>query len=215
MKLEDLVWKKYKIKTNENIGWIKRFYKLCEDKGLILSRNMDSFLDSKFLFLDGGYLEGSCCDVGWDSYKTINFEDIDEFNPSYKRSILTDEKGENMYFKKENLKPMMVIKMRDGSISLVHEYKGEFVFTDINGNDYSMSSGYENKDGLLKDDETPEFEPIEIYEPKYAHSLSVLLGEKSLEYYNLIWKESQSVEVTMQEIADKFGVPVENLKIKK
>lgn len=40
-------------------------------------------------------------------------------------------------------------------------------------------------------------------------------GKISSRYMKVIWKRDEVKEVTMDEIAKKFGVPVENLKIKK
>lgn len=40
-------------------------------------------------------------------------------------------------------------------------------------------------------------------------------GKISSRYMKVIWKRGEVKEVTMDEIAKKFGVPVENLKIKK
>jgi hypothetical protein len=34
-------------------------------------------------------------------------------------------------------------------------------------------------------------------------------------FLKLLWERKKEVELTMDEIAKKFGVPVENLKIKK
>lgn len=58
---------------------------------------------------------------------------------------------------------------------------------------------------------------LEIYKVYKIRSNSVTLHDllvngKGLE---LIWEKPIEVELTMQEIADKFGIPVEQLKIKK
>ena len=54
---------------------------------------------------------------------------------------------------------------------------------------------------------------------KYSKIIAIydLIPAKSNFLYTgkLLWDKSKEVELTMQEIADKFGVPVEQLKIKK
>ena len=54
---------------------------------------------------------------------------------------------------------------------------------------------------------------------KYSKIIAIydLIPAKSNFLYTgkLLWDKSKEVELTMQEIADKFGIPVEQLKIKK
>lgn len=50
-----------------------------------------------------------------------------------------------------------------------------------------------------------------IYKPQFMVGLNSMLRS----VYNCIWERPKSVELTMEEIAEKFGINVEQLKIKK
>ena len=56
----------------------------------------------------------------------------------------------------------------------------------------------------------PKMNIVKVYQPKEAASLSTLL-----QCDNRIWERPKETVLTMQEIADKFGIPVEQLRIKK
>ena len=62
----------------------------------------------------------------------------------------------------------------------------------------------------LKCDNNPDINIVKVFQPREAASLSNLFECK-----NCIWERQQEVIITMDEIAAKFGVPVEQLKIKK
>lgn len=53
---------------------------------------------------------------------------------------------------------------------------------------------------------------IKVYKSHYGNGVTAALN---LKYSTLIWERSEIVELTMDQIAEKFGVNVENLKIKK
>lgn len=58
-----------------------------------------------------------------------------------------------------------------------------------------------------------EFEIYKVYKIKKTSNLNNLLTDCDM--LELIWEKPKKVELTMQEIADKFGIPIELLKIKK
>lgn len=51
---------------------------------------------------------------------------------------------------------------------------------------------------------------VKVFQPKKANSLKTLL-----DCDNCIWERPKETILTMQEIADKFGIPVEQIHIKK
>lgn len=96
---------------------------------------------------------------------------------------------------------------------MIVEYKsGEkrIVLPDLEGNLF-LSEINNFKSTLINF--TNELEIYRIYKIKNKTYLNCLLNyNNDLE---LIWEKPKEVELTMQEIADKFGIPVEQLKIKK
>lgn len=148
-------------------------------------------------------------------YFGFKFEEItpDETSISNDENYASSHKKEdNMYYKKEDLKLFDVVELRNGWLMLVIEHDEEMFFS---GLDKPEHCGLNYYDSLLKDYYDRDLEPIKIYRPTGSYSLRNLIVNKSLEDYKLIWKEDITKEITMQEIADKFGVDVKDLKIKK
>ena len=107
--------------------------------------------------------------------------------------------------KKSDLKPGMVVEYVNGEKRLV---------VTINAELYLISRAAFADVKSFNDDLTcsnnPEINIVKIYLPREAASLSTLLECK-----NCIWERPKETVLTMQEIADKFGIPIEQLKIKK
>lgn len=107
--------------------------------------------------------------------------------------------------KKSDLKPGMVIEYANGERRLVVEFHDTLALLSNNswGDLENISEGLEcsiNKDFTIN----------KVYEPWSMLGLSSML--KCV--HPCIW-ERKSVELTMEEIAEKFGINVEQLKIKK
>lgn len=102
---------------------------------------------------------------------------------------------------KDYLKPGYVVEYDDGS---------RFVITqDVHGNNFGLQLGaairwadFSHLDGIVK--------VYQINKPGALH--------KTFTYdthLTLVWEKPKEVELTMQQIADKFGIDVDQLKIKK
>ena len=107
--------------------------------------------------------------------------------------------------KKSELKPGMVTEYANGEKRLVVTINAELylisraMFADIKSFNEDLTCNSDPKMNIVK-----------VYRPKEAASLSTLL-----QCDNCIWVRPKEVVVTMDEIAAKFGIPVEQLKIKK
>ena len=107
--------------------------------------------------------------------------------------------------KKSDLKPGMVIEYANKEKRLVVTINAELYL--ISRASFMNIKSY-NEDLICNSD--PKLNIVKVYQPKEAASLSTLLLCN-----NCIWKRPKETVLTMQEIADKFGIPVEQLKIKK
>lgn len=163
----------------------------------------------------------------WGSTHTITLEDFEKKECIYidtLEKVLTHsshyyakDMGEHTYlckiitlneymknFSKKDLKPGMVIEYKNGERRLVVEINGELSLIS-NG----MFAELNNFNNDLTYDRNPHINIVAVYKTKPS-SLSTML-----ETTDLIWKRPEEVTLTMQEIADKFGIPVEQLKIVK
>ena len=106
--------------------------------------------------------------------------------------------------KKSDLKPGMAVEYANGNKRLV---------TAINNELFLMGEhaycGLENFNDDLTCSDNPDITIVKVFRPKEASSFGTLLECK-----RCIWKRQKETVLTMQEIANKFGIPVEQLKIK-
>lgn len=120
---------------------------------------------------------------------------------TYKRKDMKRE------FTKEDLKSGMVVKTKNNNMYLVV------------GNKLITNDGYVLLDSYNKSLENSllsEYDIIEVYSKVECWGFGFSEGlNLALEYGELIWKRKVFKEYTMQEIADKLGIPVEQLRIKK
>lgn len=107
-------------------------------------------------------------------------------------------------FSKEDLKPGMVVEYKSGEKRLVVEINGELSL--ISDGMFAELNNFNND---LTYDRNPHINIVAVYKTKPS-SLATMLQTT-----DLIWKRLEEVTLTMQEIADKFGIPVEQLKIVK
>ncbi len=106
--------------------------------------------------------------------------------------------------KKSELKPGMVVQYADGKRRLVTAINGELF---LMGKDMFAELDKFNEDLINK---SHNLDIVKVFQPKEPRSLSALL-----ECDNCIWERPKEVILTMQEIANKFNIPVEQIRIKK
>ena len=106
--------------------------------------------------------------------------------------------------KKSDLKPGMVVEYANSEKRLVVIINAELYL--ISRSSFMNVKSF-NEDLTYNSDS--KINIVKVYQPKEAASLSTLL-----QCNNCIWKRQKETVLTMQEIADKFGIPVEQLKIK-
>lgn len=117
---------------------------------------------------------------------------------------LSDKKEENGMFDVDNLQLFDVVKLKNGELYLYWEDK--------------------QKDKLLAGITTSNYRAIQclhhneikaVFRVYTNHQLTKILNDGDVKSLQTVWEEKQEVELTLDEIAEKFGVKVENLKIKK
>ena len=107
--------------------------------------------------------------------------------------------------KKSDLRPGMVVEYANGEKRLVVTINNELYL--IGRSSYADVKSF-NEDMTCSGNLGINI--VKVYQPKKAANLNSLLDCE-----NCIWERPKEVVLTMQEIADKFGIPVEQLKIKK
>ena len=107
--------------------------------------------------------------------------------------------------KKSDLKPGMVVECANSEKRLVVTINAELYLISrasfANVKSFNEDLTY-NRDSSLN--------IVKVFQSKKARDLKTLLNCN-----NCIWERPKETILTMQEIADKFGIPVEQLKIKK
>jgi hypothetical protein len=140
----------------------------------------------------------------WDrTIDSLNFK-INKAGYSYKFEIYKEEN--DMIFNRANdFNLFDIIEMKSGIKLLVTEYSGKYYLSGVDINEYSE----------LTDDLVNELPITKIYRPIHPSALTKLLYSNNVGGYKMIWEKPKELELTLDEIAEKFGVKVENLKIKK
>lgn len=113
-------------------------------------------------------------------------------------------------FNKDMLKHGMLVETRDGRFSKLginpkEDYSS--ILIDRSGCYLELDCFNDN---LTYVDNENWFDVVRVYEPnetEYNFSFDIA-------YHTLIWEGNEKVELTMQEIADKFNVSVDDLRIK-
>ena len=111
-------------------------------------------------------------------------------------------KGEEM--RKGDLKDGMAVEMREGGFYVL--LNGRF----LRNGGFNDLCDYSND---LKIESEEYFDIMAVYKPIKACSFGELIRKSS--YGAPIWTRKEEIELTLEEIAAKFGVDVANLKIKK
>ena len=113
--------------------------------------------------------------------------------------------NELIQMKKSDLKPGMVVEYASGDKRLVVTINDELCL--IGENSFAEMGSF-NDD--LTCNGNPDINIVKVYQPEEAASLNTLL-----KCGDCIWERPKETVLTMQEIADKFGIPVEQIRIKK
>lgn len=140
-----------------------------------------------------------------DDYKLLSYSGLDALKYHEKNNCKVVVFNELIQMKKSDLKPGMVIEYANCEKRLVVTINAELYL--ISRASFMNIKSY-NEDLICNSD--PKLNIVKVYQPKEAASLSTLL-----QCDNCIWARPKEIVLTMQEIADKFGIPVEQLKIKK
>lgn len=116
-------------------------------------------------------------------------------------------KKEMKEFKKSDLKPGMVVEYDDGRRRIVLKDSNDNLFLASDNCICSLISFNNN----LINERHSDLTINKIYEIDSICNIDCILEG---EYLKLIWERPQTVELTLQEIAEKFNVPVETIRIK-
>lgn len=108
--------------------------------------------------------------------------------------------------RKSNIKSGMSVKLRNGQMGLIVDVFGIKIIQ-LENNWLNLDKEY-NQDLINYDG----WDIMEVYSiPNYE----CVIRENFCIPENIIWRREELIELTMQEIADKFGIPINSLKIKK
>jgi hypothetical protein len=137
-------------------------------------------------------------------YSTAEY--LREHLPEYEVITLND-----LQMKKQDIQLGMVVEYHCGKRALVISVNDEVLFSDTFG--YMRLKDY-NDDLTVIDrhDNSGKWDIDKVFKVTLGCAIDTMLSGSFLK---LLWERQKEVVLTMDEIADKFGIPVENLKIKK
>ena len=137
-------------------------------------------------------------------YSTAKY--LREHLPEYEVITLND-----LQMKKQDIQLGMVVEYHCGKKALVISVNNEVLFSDTFG--YMRLKDY-NDDLLVIDrhDDSGKWDIDKVFKVTLGCSIDTMLNGSFLK---LLWERQKEVELTMDEIAEKFDIPVKNLKIKK
>src|SRR5574344_472211 len=143
--------------------------------------------------------------------KRVAYGNISDIEPS---DILTAECFINLYkdnnnMRKSDFKSGMSVKLRNGQIGFIVDVFGEKIIQYEN-TWYNLDKEY-NQDLRLITTNCDEWDIMEVYR---ILNYDCVIRKNLCKPENLIWKRKEVTELTMQEIADKFGVSINDLRIK-
>lgn len=108
--------------------------------------------------------------------------------------------------KLKNIKAGQVLKFRNGNMRIAIHINGKLEFIGING--FIHPSGLE-EDLTHRLDHS--FDVVEVYDVVRAGSFEHIF-DLDMARLQLRWK--RETELTLQQIADEFGIPIQQLRIK-
>ena len=146
-----------------------------------------------------------------DDDKFLSYSNLDVLKYHEKNNYKVVVFNELIQMKKSDLKLGMVVEYRCGEKALVISVNDEVLFSDSNG--FMRLKDY-NDDLLVIDrhNDSGKWDIDKIFKVTLGCSIDTMLSGNFLK---LLWERQKEVELTMDEIAEKFGIPVKNLKIKK
>lgn len=120
---------------------------------------------------------------------------------------------------KESLKDFDAVVLRNGH--KMYKYSHAFIATDEKDPLIFINLNLYNNNLECSSDSRKDV--MQVWRPKSTTKVNEFLnvmrntsGNCDMnEYFNLQWQRKETVEITMDDIAKKFGIPVEQLKIKK
>lgn len=151
---------------------------------------------------DNRWLEGIIDKMCWDENNSSLYYHVNNIDGT------SAGKATTMFLKpmkqkelKDYLKPGYVVEYDDGN---------KFVITqDVHGNNFGLQLGKSVLWSSLVN--------LELIDKVYQINKPGALHDTCIQdhYLTLVWEKPKEVELTMQQIADKFGIDVTQLKIKK
>lgn len=124
---------------------------------------------------------------------------------------------------KKDIKPGMVVEFRNGTrafavkVEMGSNHEEVIIFIEPTG--YMDLDSYD--ENLLVKDQCPEEEPNEwdimkIYDTdqKYGIGTNNLLSDKWIKKFKLLWSRKETVEISLEDISQKFNVPISQIRIK-
>ena len=137
-------------------------------------------------------------------YSSVNF--LRGHLPQYEVITLND-----LQMKKQDIQLGMVVEYHCGKRALVILVNDEVLFSNANG--FMRLKDYNDDLLVINRHSTSNMWDIDkIYRVTVECCIDTML---SGDFLKLLWERPKEIELTMDEIAEKFGIPVENLKIKK
>ena len=116
-------------------------------------------------------------------------------------------------FSIKDIKAGMLVKYRDGSLRKVHpdyeEKEGKMLLSNPSSGADGGWTQLSNFDNELLNKGNRSMDIMAVYVPVSNYKYCSLC----LHDHNVIWERDKELEVTLSEIAEKFGVNVYNLKI--
>lgn len=190
-------------------GYVK---KMLESFGYVKTILHDNFWhDCPYIVINLGNQIGNYSNVRAEDCTSHNREvvtDVEEFlERAAKLKGITYKRRTMGNFTKYNLRSGMVVKLNNDQYYLVVDNMligiyGQMPLEDYDGNMYLNDELHRS-----------EYSIKEVYQKKYR-SWGCGFNDSLENNLVLIWQR-ESKEYTMQEIADKLGIPVEQLRIKK
>ena len=119
-------------------------------------------------------------------------------------------------FTKSDLKTGMLVKTRNGELKVcIKDYlgRGDDLFIGTHWSD--IKTGY-NDDLTANWEGSRDWDIMEVWEPNYNVALTAIIAEPSKlsQKATCIMQRVEVVELTLKDVAEKFGLRVEQVRIK-
>lgn len=108
--------------------------------------------------------------------------------------------------KLSELKPGMVVEYADGTKRLVVVFDNKLMFTGETGYQTDITRWY-NEDLTHKDFASSDI--VKVYEVNFGNIFTLMTPSR------LLWKRSEIIELSIEQIAKKFNVKPDQIRIKK